>query len=152
MRITATPPSALPDRLRFRNHVPDAASYTEFLLHMTAELVDAIDTYLSAWLTSIAPPNPSKPPSTPQVTWSPARFVHGGANLGHERHDIDLELLHERLRMKAPSLKALALEVGRPERHVRWAIAEFPPPTGTCREPIEWREYLPSNPSVVCLL
>ena len=41
MRITATDPSALPGRLQFQGHLPDAASYTEFLLRMPAELKTA---------------------------------------------------------------------------------------------------------------
>lgn len=147
MRITATPPSALPDRLRFREHAPDAASYTEFLMQMTAELKEAIDTYLSAWLTLTPPPNPSIPPSSPVVTWSPRRFAHPDANLGHELGDIDLELLHDRLRMNAPSPKDLAAELSRPVRHVRWAVAAFPPPTGNRCAPIDWLEHLPAEQS-----
>ncbi|PYY61606.1 hypothetical protein DEJ30_16015 [Curtobacterium sp. MCPF17_003] len=147
MRITATAPSALPARLRFRGHVPDAANYTEFLLQMTAELKAAIDTYLSAWLTVTAPPHPSMPANSPLVTWSPPRFAHPGASLGHELRDIDLEMLHDRLRMNAPSLKALAVELGRPVRHVRWAVAAFPPPTGNRCAPIDWLEHLPAEQS-----
>jgi len=147
MRITATAPSALPARLRFRGHVPDAADYTEFLLQMTAELKASIDEYLSAWLTLIAPPHPSMPPNSPLVTWDPPRFAHPDANLGHELGDIDLELLHDRLRMNAPSLKALAAELSRPVRHVRWAVAAFPPPTGNRCAPIDWLEHLPAEQS-----
>ncbi|WNY33078.1 hypothetical protein Q9Q99_12660 [Curtobacterium flaccumfaciens] len=142
MRITATAPSSLPARLRFRGHAPDAANYTEFLLQMTAELKAAIDTYLSAWLTVTAPPHPSMPPNSPLVTWSPPRFAHPGASLGHELHDIDIELLHIRLRENAPSLNALAVELGRPVRHVRWAIAAFPPSTGASVATIPWDELL----------
>ncbi len=151
MRITATGPSALPARLRFRGDVADAANYTEFLLQMTAELKAAIDTYLSAWLTVTAPPHPSMPANSPLVTWSPPRFAHPGASRGHELRDIDLEMLHDRLGSKEPSMKALAIELGRPVRHVRWAIVKFPPSTGTRCAPIDWRQCFPAEPPVVRL-
>jgi len=118
-------------------------------MQMTAELKDAIDTYLSAWLTLTPPPNPSIPPSSPVVTWSPRRFAHPGASLGRELHDIDIELLHDRLRVKAPSLTALAVQLGMPMRHVRWAIAAFPPAEGNHCVPIDWQACLRAERPVV---
>jgi hypothetical protein len=140
MRITATDPSALPGCLQFHSHLPDAANYTEFLLRMTAELKTAIDAYLGSWLAFTTPSDQSIPP--PVVTWSPTRFAHPEASLGSELADIDVKLLHELLTTKAPSLTALAAELNRPVRHVRWAIAEFPPSTGTPPTKIDWRDDL----------
>lgn len=143
MRITARESSALPSRLQFQGHLPKAASYTEFLLGMTAELKTAIDSYLSYWLTFTTPSNQSIPP--PVVTWSPTRFVHPEASLGWELADIDVELLHELLATEALSLTTLAAELNRPVRHVRWAIAEFPPSTGRPPTKIDWRDDLPAT-------
>lgn len=142
MRITATAPRALPEHLRFQSHVPDAANYTDFLLRMTAELKAAIDAYLSSWLTVTAPPHPSMPPNSPVVAWSPVRFAHPGASLGYELGDIDINLLHDRNGAKTPVLATLASKQGRPLRHVRWAITEFPPSTGEPLAAIKWDDLL----------
>ena len=127
MRVTATSPAQLPQRLRFRKSAPDAADYSAFLLTMSAELKDGIDTYLSAWLARFETAAQTRPSP---ATWAPPRSRPSGAGLGRVLEDIDVDTRNSlRLGGKA-SVRRMAAVFDRSARHVRWAISEYPLSTG----------------------
>lgn len=143
MRITAIPPSELPEQLKFRQFAPDAADYTAFVLTMSAELKSSIDAYLAAWLARFEGTGTTGPRP---VTWTPPRFLHADADIGPELNDIDIDTLHTLRADGETSARHMAAVVGRSARHVRWAVAEHPLPTGAQTEDIDWASRLRALP------
>lgn len=149
MRMSATAPRDLPDALRFRTGSPDAADYTEFIVTMTAELKTAIDMYLIGWLDRFEYLSAlgERPPAAPKVVaHEPPRFVHPNAHLAPELDDIDVPGLHELVGNGVIRLGALGVALDRTPRHVRWAIAAHPVPTGRPVNPIDWRAEMSNLP------
>ena len=143
MRVTATSPAQLPQRLRFRKSAPDAADYSEFLLTMSAELKHGIDTYLSAWLARFKTATQTR--SSP-VTWAPPRSRPRGADLGRELEDIDVDTLNALRLGGEASVRRMAAVLDRSTRHVQWAIFEYPLSTGRMTQTIDWAVILDDLP------
>jgi hypothetical protein len=146
MRVTATSPAQLPQRLRFRKSAPDAADYSAFLLTMSVELKDGIDTYLSAWLARFKTAAQTRPSP---VTWAPPRSRPGGADLGRELEDIDVDTLNALRLGGEASVRRMAAVLDRSARHVRWAISEYPLSTGRATQTIDWAVNLDELPHPV---
>ena len=150
LRMSAAAPRDLPAPLRFRSHVPGVAEYTEFILTMSAELKAAIDEYLISWLRRFEDHSeyglPRSAKGRTVVTHEPPRFKHAGAQLAPELDDIDLPVLHELIGNGVVGLGRLAEAVDRAPRHVRWAIAAHPVPSGRIIRPISWAAELAKLP------
>lgn len=149
MRVTATSPVELPQGLRFRKSAPDAADYSAFLLSMSAELKDGIDTYLAAWLARFETPAGRRPSP---ATWAPARFRHRGADLGRELEDIDVDTLNALRTGGETNVRRMAAVLDRSSRHVRWAISEYPLSTGRKTQTVDWTTHLAGLPDRVRIL
>lgn len=149
LRMSAAAPNDLPSALRFRSTVKDdITDYTQFILTMSAELKEAIDQYLFVWLCRFEPRDDVNSP-LPVVAWEPDRFVHVGASLAPELDDIDLSLLHKHIGNGETRLGRLSEIVDRTPRHVRWAIAAHPVPSGTPMTPIDWAAEIAALPNRV---
>lgn len=155
LRMSACAPRDLPEPLRFRAHAPDVAEYTTFLLTMSAELKVAIDEYLVAWLTRFEDVSflgmegfglPRTAKGQIIVAYEPPRFKHPGAQLAPELDDIDLPTLHELIGNGVVGLGHLSDAVDRAPRHVRWAIAAHPVPSGRLISAVDWTTELASLP------
>ncbi|MEB0265066.1 TniQ family protein [Cryobacterium sp. 10I5] len=139
LRMSAAAPRDLPPPLRFRPTVKDdIADHTKFIITMSAEMKIAIDQYLVGWLCRFEHLVDTDAPQPLTVAWEPARFVHPGADLAPELDDINLAVLHEHIGNGETALGRLAKIVDRTPRHVRWAIAAHPLPSGTLITPIDW--------------
>jgi len=148
LRLTAAGTRDLPQHLEFRTQAPDAAEYTRFITTMSAELRDAIDDYLTAWL-----PKHRMVGTFPEVghvrafedeplVWAPPRWRPSGSPLVPELDDIDFIQLHDRVRAGEYALTHLAIDLQRSPRHVRWALAEHPVPSGQPRTTINWKSRI----------
>lgn len=141
LRMSGAGPRHLPEVLGMRAATQDAAEYTNFTLTMSAELKIAIDAYLIGWL-ALFKSNVTDLPFSARgqivVAHEPPRFTHPGAKLAPELDDIDLPLLHELVGNGEHRLGVLADAVDRTQRHVRWAIAAHPVPSGRLIRPIDW--------------
>lgn len=141
LRMSAGSPADLPQRLRFSSAVADdVAAYTQFVLTMSAELKVAFDQYLAGWLLRFERQVPGYSildAPVPTVEWTPPR-VRRAACLAPELDDIDLPKLHDLLAEGITALGQLARSVHRTMRHVRWAIAAHPLPSGKLVAPIDW--------------
>lgn len=146
MRVTATSPAELPQRLRFRKSAPDAADYSAFLLSMSAELKRGIDTYLSAWLARFETSARTGPSP---VTWVPPRFRYDSADVGLELEDIDVDTLNALRAGGETSVRRMAAVLDRSSRHVRWAISEYPLSNGRKTQAIAWAALLEELPHPV---
>lgn len=155
LRMSAGAAPDLPDTLRFRPGTSDVADYTEFMLTMTAELKVAIDGYLVGWLqrfeSQVAPGRDHwAPPESAKgqivVAYEPPRFRHAGARLAPELDDIDLPTLHDLIGNGVVGLGVLSEAVDRAPRHVRWAIAAHPVPSGRLISYIDWTNALADLP------
>lgn len=146
MRVTATSPAELPQRLRFRKSAPDAADYSAFLFSMSAELKRGIDTYLSAWLARFETPARTGPSP---VTWVPPRSRHGSADVGLELEDIDVDTLNALRAGGETSVRRMAAMLDRSSRRVRWAISEYPLSNGRKTQAIAWAALLEELPHPV---
>ncbi|WP_022904504.1 TniQ family protein [Curtobacterium sp. B8] len=144
LRLTAAGTRDLPQHLEFQLGSPDAANYTRFLTTMSAELQSAIDDYLAAWL-----PKHRMVGAFPgvghvrafedePVVWAPPRWRPSGSPLAPELDDIDLIELHDRVRAGEYALTHLAIDLRRSPRHVRWALAAHPVPSGQQQTRIDW--------------
>lgn len=144
LRATGTGTRDLPHRWQIERSTHDAADYTEFLTTMSAELAAAIDDYLAVWLKmrgdSQEPRGLSGTPSDEDapVVWEPPRWLHPGAELERELDDIDIDLLHERVHAGQYSMTHLAVDARRSPRHVRWALAAHPVPSGKATSKVDW--------------
>ncbi|WP_243844441.1 hypothetical protein [Salinibacterium sp. ZJ454] len=150
LRMSAAAPSDLPARLEFNSKVPDdVAAYTQFIVTMSAELKVAIDEYLVGWLyrfERLAPGDSNRDLAAPKVVWEPPRSQRTEAYLAPELDDIDLNKLHEHIANGLTALGRIADSVGRTPRHVKWAIAAHPLPSGNLITPIDWPRELASLP------
>jgi hypothetical protein len=144
LRLTAAGTRDLPQHLEFQSGSPDTANYTRFLTTMSAELQAAIDDYLTAWL-----PKHRMVGTFPgvghvrafedePVVWTPPRWRPPESALAPELDDIDLPQLHDRVRAGEYALTHLAIDLQRSPRHVRWALAAHPVPSGQQRTRIDW--------------
>lgn len=142
LRMSAAAPSDLPETLRFGLYKSDVPEYTDFIVTMTAEMKIAIDDYLTAWLqkyehhSTRGMPRPAG--ARIVVADEPTRFRFAGAQLAPELDDIDLPIIHELLADGEVRLGVLAEAVDRTPRHVRWAIAAHPLPSGRLVSKIDW--------------
>ncbi|MCS6561483.1 MULTISPECIES: hypothetical protein [Curtobacterium] len=120
------------------------ADYTRFLTTMSAELQSAIDDYLAAWL-----PKHRMVGTFPEVghvrafedeplVWAPPRWRPSESPLAPELDDIDLIELHDRVRAGEYALTHLAMDLRRSPRHVLWALAAHPVPSGQQQTKIDW--------------
>ena len=150
LRATGTSTKELPKGLAFRPDRPDTADYSHFLTTMTAECQIAIDAYLDGWLARFEIPPERRDgveqPPRPPVTWTPRRFKHAGADLGPELDDINLPRLHELVGNGETSLSILSHDLGRSQRHVRWALMVHPVPSNRLITPIDWVSRLQALP------
>lgn len=150
LRMSAAAPSDLPPSIRFNSAVPDdVAAFTQFILTMSAELKVAIDEYLVGWLNRferLASGYSHHNTAAPIVAWHPPRIQRYESCLSPELDDIDLPRLHELLANGLTTLGRLAHSVHRTPRHVRWAIAAHPLPSGSLITPIDWARELASLP------
>ncbi|MFT4213360.1 MAG: TniQ family protein [Microbacterium sp.] len=150
LRMSGAGPVDLPVPLRFRSPGSDAGEYTEFVVTMSAELKIAIDQYLIAWIGRFEHLSTSGYPRLAGarivVAHEPPRFRHPGARLAPELDDIDLPALHELIDRGTVRLGVLAEAVGRTPRHVRWALAAHPVPSGRLVSEIDWERELAQLP------
>lgn len=150
LRMSGAAPRDLPAPLRFRSPGSDAGEYTEFVVTMSAELKIAIDQYLIAWLgrfehlSILGYPRPETTEIV--VAHEPPRFAHPGAHLAPELDDIDLPALHDLVSHGTIRLGALAAAVNRTPRHVRWALAAHPTPSGRLVSEIDWEREMSQMP------
>ncbi len=150
LRMSGAAPRDLPAALRFRSPGSDAGEYTEFVVTMSAELKIAIDQYLTAWLgrferfSTLGYPRPETAEIV--VAHEPPRFTSPGAHLAPELDDIDLPALHDLVSHGTIRLGALASAVNRTPRHVRWALAAHPTPSGRLVSEIDWEREMSQLP------
>lgn len=149
LRMSAAAPGDLPARLGFDSSIADdVAAYTQFIVTMSAELKVAIDQYLVGWLhrfERLRPGYPGHDALVPTVEWTPPR-IRGTTCLAPELNDIDLPKLHDLLASGIVTLGQLSRGVQRTPRHVRWAIAAHPLPSGNLITPIDWIRELATLP------
>lgn len=150
LRMSGAAPRDLPAPLRFPSSGSDAGEYTEFVVTMSAELKVAIDQYLIAWLgrfERFSTLGYSRPTTAGiVVAHEPPRFTHPGAHLAPELDDIDLPALHDLVSKGTIRLGALASAVNRTTRHVRWALAAHPTPSGRLVSEIDWEREMSRLP------
>ncbi|AMM19466.1 hypothetical protein AX769_04055 [Frondihabitans sp. PAMC 28766] len=127
-RLTGAGLKDLPGVLRIR-HPREVAEYTVFMMTLTTRVVAAVDDYLKAFLEHSGIHEP--------VTWSPPRTTSGPLT-ARELDDIDIAHLHSQLAGGPRSLSSLSYELGRHERHVRWAIDRYPIEDGPAPNPLDW--------------
>ena len=144
LRATATGPRDLPGPWRFDPTKPEVAEYSKFLTTMTAGLLQAIDAYLKEWLARrgdwVTLRGVRSTPSAmgAPVTWQPPRWHYPEAGLAPELDDINIDVLHDMVGAGRLSLTALARNVHRTPRHVRWALMAWPLPSSQPHETIRW--------------
>jgi hypothetical protein len=149
LRATGCGTRDLPHLWHIQPSTHDAADYTEFLTTMSAELVFAIDRCLEAWLklrgdsTERSGLPALHSDEAAPVTWEPPRWIDPDANLERELSDIDIDLLHDRVRAGQYTITHLAQDTHRAPRHVRWALSASPVPTGNFIEKQKWEVLIP---------
>jgi hypothetical protein len=144
LRLTGAGTRDLPQHLESRTGATDVPEYTRFITTMCAELRDAIDDYLTAWL-----PRHRQVGTFPEVghvrafedepvVWARPRWRPEGSPRSPEPDDIDRAQLDDRVRAGGRALRHLALDLHRSRRHVRWALAAHCVPSRQQRTRIDW--------------